>query len=120
MTNNHINYIELPAEDLSAIKTFYQAVFAWHFTDFGDEYVAFNQSGLDGGFYQASLSAQTSQGAPLVVLYHDDLETIQQTIIDNGGTICREIFAFPGGRRFHFTDVCGNELAVWSDAEMAS
>jgi len=24
-------------------------------------------------------------------------------------------FQFPGGRRFHFTDPGGNELAVWSE-----
>ncbi len=115
MINNHITYIELPANDLAAIKTFYQNVFAWHFTYFGDNYIAFNQSGLDGGFYQSPLSAQVTQGAPLIIIYHDNLEVVQQAIIDNGGVISKAIFAFPGGRRFHFTDVCGNELAVWSD-----
>lgn len=115
MIKNHINYIELPANDLPAIKSFYHSIFGWNFTNFGNGYVVFNQSGLNGGFYQSTLSASTEQGAPLVVIYHDDLNSVQQDIIEHGGAISKETFAFPGGRRFHFTDVCGNELAVWSD-----
>lgn len=117
--NNHISYIELPANDLTKIKAFYQQVFAWHFTDFGEEYIVFNQSGISGGFYLSKQAANSKNGAPLIVIYHDNLEHIQQTVLDNGGAICQDIFAFPGGRRFHFTDVCGNELAVWSDKAKA-
>lgn len=113
--NNQISYIELPANDLTAVKLFYQQVFSWHFTDFGESYTAFNQSGLAGGFYLSENRAVVRQGAPLVVIYHEQLDDIQQTILGSGGSICKPTFSFPGGRRFHFTDVCGNELAVWSD-----
>lgn len=112
MTNNHINYIEFKAADLMAVKTFYINVFNWKFTDYGPSYTAFSNSGLEGGFEQSNEPIQ--QGA-LVVLYHESLETIQSTITQQGGTISKDIFSFPGGRRFHFFDPAGNELAVWSD-----
>ena len=31
-----------------------------------------------------------------------------------GGKIVKPVFEFPGGRRFHFTDPDGYELAVWT------
>ncbi|WP_422005843.1 VOC family protein [Roseivirga pacifica] len=112
MQNNHINYIELAASDLEAVKQFYSSTFGWKFTDYGPEYTAFNESGLDGGFYKSA--APVVNGA-LVVLYHENLEEIQKTVVAHGGKIAKAIFSFPGGRRFHFTDPAGNELAVWSD-----
>jgi predicted enzyme related to lactoylglutathione lyase len=54
-------------------------------------------------------------GGPLVVLYAVDLEDVEAAVRSHGGTVVKEIFSFPGGRRFHFTDPSGNELAVWSD-----
>lgn len=112
MQNNHINYIEFKAKDLEAIKKFYQVAFAWTFTDYGPTYVSFSESGLAGGFEQ---SEEPVINGALVVLYHDNLEEIQANIQKAGGTISKAIFSFPGGRRFHFTDPSGNELAVWSD-----
>jgi predicted enzyme related to lactoylglutathione lyase len=110
--NNHINYVEFKAKDLDAIKTFYQNAFDWKFTDYGPTYTAFANSGLEGGF---ELSEETIINGALVVLYHEDLEGILAKVKACKGTISKEIFSFPGGRRFHFVDPSGNELAVWSD-----
>ena len=112
MNNNHINYIEFRAKDLEAIKEFYTKIFAWTFTDYGPNYIAFSDSGIEGGF--ETTEDEIINGA-LVVLYHDDLESIKAKIIDNEGEVVLDIFSFPGGRRFHFKDPSGNELAVWSD-----
>jgi predicted enzyme related to lactoylglutathione lyase len=110
--NNHIDYIELKAKDLEEIKAFYSGVFGWLFTDYGPDYVSFSECGLNGGFEKSD--EEIVNGA-LIILYHSDLETIQAEVAAAGGTIVKEIFSFPGGRRFHFTDPAGNELAIWSD-----
>lgn len=110
--DNHINYIEFKAKDLGKIKEFYTASFGWTFTDYGPTYVAFSESGLQGGFEKTE--NEIVNGA-LVVLYHSNLELIKTIIIKSGGDIAKDIFPFPGGRRFHFIDPAGNELAVWSD-----
>ncbi|MFD2167852.1 VOC family protein [Thalassotalea euphylliae] len=115
MTDAKINYLEFPAKDLAAIKMFYQKVFNWQFTDYGPEYTAFSGDTLEGGFYLADAKSKTSNGSVLVVFYSADLEDTQQAIANAGGSISKETFEFPGGRRFHFNDPCGNELAVWSD-----
>ena len=112
MNKNHINYIELKAKDLEVVKEFYTRALGWKFTDYGPDYVAFSNSGLDGGFERSS---EVVVNGALVVLYHDDLDTIKADIIEAGGEISKDIFSFPGGRRFHFLDPSGNELAVWSD-----
>ena len=112
MNNNHIDYIEFKAKDLAAVKEFYQSCFQWKFTDYGPEYCSFENSGVYGGF-------QKSDEAPcdgvLVVLYHKELERILNKVREAGGRITKEIFSFPGGRRFHFRDPSGNQLAVWSE-----
>ena len=116
--NQHekINYLELPARDLAAVKRFFSTVFDWRFTDYGPEYTAFAASaGLDGGFYKADMQATTATGSALIVFYSEALEQTQAKIEQAGGVICKPIFTFPGGRRFHFTDPNGNEYAVWSD-----
>ncbi len=110
--NNHINYIEFKTNNIKAVKAFYNKVFDWVFTDFGPDYTAFSNSGLQGGFEQ---SDEAITIGPLVVLYHEDLDLIKAAVIDAGGSISKDIFAFPGGSRFHFLDPSGNELAVWSD-----
>ncbi len=112
MPNNHIDYIEFSAPDLEAVKAFYSRCFGWRFTDYGPDYVAFDQSGVAGGFRR---SEQPVKHGVLVVLYHDKLEAIQSAIEAAGGRITVPIFAFPGGRRFHFHDPAGNELSVWSE-----
>jgi hypothetical protein len=107
-----IDYIEFTAPDLPAIKKFYGDTFDWKFQDWGDDYVAFSDGRVDGGF--ARSNAKTSGGA-LIILYSTDLETVQQKVRDAGGAITKDTFSFPGGRRFNFADPAGNELAVWSD-----
>ena len=112
---NHINYLEVPTCDISASKTFFSQVFAWSFKDYGAEYTAFIDAGVDGGFYLSDTKVSPAQGSVLVVLYSADLEATQGEVKAAGGSICKSIFTFPGGRRFHFTDPSGNEFAVWSD-----
>ena len=112
MTNNHINYIELHAKNLEEIKTFYSTCFGWTFADHGPDYIAFSNSGLEGGFEKTD--NEIVNGA-LVVLYHESLEEIKNAILKAGGKVTRDIFTFPGGKRFHFADPSGNELAIWSD-----
>lgn len=113
-TDRRIDYIEFPAGDFDAVQSFYENAFGWSFTDYGEEYRSFSDGTLNGGFYRSELSSSTDTGAALVVLYATDLEKTRETVVNNGGTIVKEIFSFPGGRRFHFADPNGNELAVWS------
>lgn len=115
MSPTAINYVEFPANNLRATKSFFEKAFNWKFTDYGPEYTAFSHSGLDGGFFQSDLRSHTDNGSALIVLYSEDLEATQSTVEKYGGTITKPIFSFPGGRRFHFTEPSGNELAVWSD-----
>ena len=108
-------YLEFPAADLDAVETFYKALFEWSFVSYGDEYRSFSDGNLDGGFYKSDNQSSYGQGAALVVFYAQDLEATAAAVKEHGGNICREIFSFPGGRRFHFRDPHGNELGVWSD-----
>ena len=108
-----LDYLELPGDgNLEDVKAFYRDAFSWAFTDYGPSYSAFSE-GLDGGF---DASATVAARKPLPVLYSADLEATVRKIEAAGGRIVKPIFEFPGGRRFHFTDPAGNELAVWSDA----
>ena len=115
--NEHekINYVEFPAKDLQATKDFFIKAFDWSFADFGPEYTAFSNQGIDGGFFKSDLKSSTSNGAALVVFNSQDLEATQTKIEQAGGVIIKPIFSFPGGRRFHFAEPSGNEFAVWSD-----
>jgi len=110
--NNRIDYIELPATDISATKKFYAAVFGWKFTDYGPDYTSFADGRIAGGFTK---DRSVAVSGPLVVLYSSNLEKVQAAVERNGGKISKPIFSFPGGRRFHFLDTNGNELAVWSE-----
>ena len=112
LVDNHINYVEFGATDLDKIKEFYTKAFDWTFTDYGPSYIAFSESGIQGGFEKSE--TDIVNGA-LVVLYHKDLNLIKNRIIDSGGEISNDIFSFPGGHRFHFVDPSKNELAVWSN-----
>ena len=107
-----IDYIEFPGTDLAATKAFYAGAFGWSFSDYGPSYAAFEGQGTDGGF---DADPDAGRDEVLVVLYARDLEAMEAKIVASGGTITREIRSFPGGRRFHFRDPSGNELAVWSD-----
>jgi predicted enzyme related to lactoylglutathione lyase len=110
--DRRVDYIEFPTTNIEASKRFYSGVFGWEFTDYGPDYSSFRDGRMSGGFASAPTVAA---GGPLVVLYSIGLEEIEAAIQAHGGQIVRETFEFPGGRRFHFTDPSGNELAVWSD-----
>ena len=110
--DKRIDYIELPVIDIGEAKRFYGEVFGWTFVDYGPDYASFNDGRLDGGFRK---EAAVQRGGPLVIMYSVNLERIREEVKSAGGTIVVDIFEFPGGRRFHFTDPSGNELAVWSD-----
>jgi predicted enzyme related to lactoylglutathione lyase len=110
--DKRIDYIELPTLDLIEAKRFYGDVFGWTFVDYGPEYSSFNDGRLDGGFRK---EPTVQAGGPLVIMYSVNLELLKEKIKSAGGAIAKDIYEFPGGRRFHFTDPSGNELAVWSD-----
>ena len=110
--DQRIDYIEFPATDIQTTKRFYEQAFGWEFTDYGPDYTSFADGRLGGGLRKED---SHTPGGPLVVIYAVDLEKSQQAVIEAGGTIVREPFEFPGGRRFHFTDPSRNELAVWSE-----
>ncbi len=110
-SDGKLDYIEMPAAGLPETKAFYEAAFGWAFQDYGPSYAAFNE-GLDGGF---DADAEDHTKTPLPILYAHDLEAMAAKVEAAGGRIVRPIYAFPGGRRFHFHDPSGNELAVWSE-----
>ena len=113
---NSINYIEFPMTDPEAVIMFYETVFGWTFKRWGDGYISFDGAGIEGGF-NGQDELPSSRPGTLVILYSEELEKKREQIKAAGGSIVREIYPFPGGRRFHFTDPSGNELAVWSNKE---
>ncbi len=104
-----LNYVELPVREIGPAKAFYERAFGWSLTEFGPTYAATMSGDTDIGL-QADAAEATK--APLPVIEVDDLEAALRAVEDAGGTIVRPIFAFPGGRRFHFLDPSGNELAA--------
>ena len=111
LRHEQVQYIEFLSQDLEKIKHFYTGAFGWKFTDYGPEYAAFEGDFVDGGFTKG----KPKNGSILVILYSEKLEETLSKVEREGGQIVKEIFGFPGGRRFHFSDPDGNELAVWSD-----
>jgi hypothetical protein len=112
MESIKINFIELSSTDLKSTEKFYGNTFGWRFVHYGDQYMDFLDAGIAGGFAKVDV---VSKGGVLVVLQYDDLEAIQKKVLKNGGKISKEIFSFPGGKRFEFIDPTGNELAIWCD-----
>ena len=108
---NKINYIEFNVADIPTSKKFY-AQLGWAFTDFGNQYCEFDSGQLKGGFSQSE-DVQPHGGA-LVILYSENLQESLQAVQAAGGKIVQDIFSFPGGYRFHFKDLDGYELAIWS------
>lgn len=108
-----INYVEFLTGDIDAMKAFYGSAFGWTFTDYGPSYCEFSDGHMKGGFAEGESSPS---GGALVVLYARDLEACQDSVEKAGGSIMKPIFDFPGGRRFHFTDPEGYELAAWTAA----
>lgn len=114
MPHHHhgIDYVELAAPELAASKGFYSDAFGWTFNDYGPEYAGIRGPEADGP--EAGGLAATGPAQPLVILYSDDLDATALAIVAAGGQIVTGPYDFPGGRRLHFTDPGGNELAVWS------
>ncbi len=113
--SNHIDFVEFPVGSvagLAAAKSFYGRVFGWSFEDWGDDYADTTGSGLGSGF---NADPEHRSSRALVVIYSKDLELARSKVLAAGGKVTKDIFSFPGGRRFHFTDPASNELAVWSD-----
>lgn len=106
-----IDYVEFNVADIARSKAFYGKAFGWTFTDYGTDYCEFSDGRMKGGF---NPNEPPRPGGPLVILYAEVLEDAQTRVEAAGGDIVRAIFPFPGGRRFHFRDPDGHELAVWS------
>lgn len=107
------DYIEFPArniDELKRSKNFFSRVFGWSYQQWGDDYVDTKDSGVGSG-----ISADNPTAAPLPVVHVPDLQATYNSVKDSGGVITKEIFSFPGGKRFHFKDPSGNELAAWSE-----
>jgi len=115
-THRHhaIDYIEISVRDVAAAKRFYGAAVGWQFNDYGPGYAGIR--GADREMGGLALADNVATGGPLVVLYSRDLDATLAAVRAAGGEITKNPFTFPGGRRFHFRDPSGNELAVWSAA----
>lgn len=113
MTDLKIDYVELSSTQIVESKRFFAEAFGWEFVDYGPQYQAFSNAGIDGGI---DGSGEGVAGQPLVILKASDLGATQDRIIAAGGVVTRAVYSFPGGRRFHFREPGGNELAVWSES----
>ena len=112
---NTIDYIEMPSANLAATKEFFRALLGWTFQDYGPDYSSFDDGRTTGGFFASETTSTVAEGSPLVVFYSPDLEKMAKEVPRFGGKIVREIFEFPGGRRFHFEAPGGGEFAIWSE-----
>lgn len=113
MTGARIDYVELPSATAHELtRGFYAKAFGWTFTDYGPDYSATTNGTTDVGLNGDRAEALS---APLPVIRVDDLEAAFDSVSKAGGVIAKPIFSFPGGRRFHFIDPSGSELAVWSE-----
>ena len=115
-THHTIDYIELAAPDLGAARDFYSAAFGWEFNDYGGDYAGIRAPGGEGEVGGLNPEGRPGPGGALVLLYSDDLDATVTRVREAGGTVTREPYEFPGGRRFFFRDPAGNELGVWATA----
>lgn len=110
-----IDYIEIPASQIDASKVFFTKLLGWQFEDFGPAYSCFDDGRMKGGFYLSDKKFRVASGAPLIVFYASDLQSVKEQVMELGGEIIKDIFQFPGGWRFHFSDPSGNEFAFWNE-----
>lgn len=110
-----IDYIEIPVTDLAQTREFFAALFGWTFQEWGPDYFSFSDGRLDCGLRRAEEPAPAT--GVLLIFYSENLERDVERVKELGATISQEIFAFPGGRRFHFVDPVGTEFAMWTSAE---
>ena len=119
MPRHHaIDYIEFQVEDLSASKAFFASAFGWSFNDYGPAYAGIQSpegEGEVGGLAQREPGASPRSGGALVILFSEDLPASLAAVEAAGGRVTKAPFDFPGGRRFHFCEPGGNELAVWAE-----
>ena len=114
MAGARIDYVELPSATAHELtRGFYSKAFGWTFADFGPDYSATTTGDVDVGL---NGDPEEALSAPLPVIRVNDLEAAFDAVSKSGGTIAKAIFAFPGGRRFHFIDPSGSELAVWQSS----
>ena len=109
-----IDYVEMPSCNLADTKRFFSDSSA-AFEDYGPDYAAFDDGRMAGGFFSAKETWSSATVCPLVVFYAENLKEMRGEVLRLGGTVTREIFAFPGGRRFHFQAPGTGELAFWSE-----
>jgi len=115
--DQRIDYVEFAVADIGRSRDFYGKAFGWTFKDYGPQYCEFGDGRLTGGFaLRTSENAASAQGGPLVIVYAIDLDAAQHRLEQAGARIVRPAYPFPGGHRFHFMDLDGYELAVWSAA----
>lgn len=114
-THHAIDYIEFTVSDMAEAQRFYREAFGWSFTDYAPTYAGIKIGEREVGGLSRTDPPRT--GGPLVILFSEDLEASRSAVQAAGGRIVKEAYDFPGGRRFHFTDPAGNELAVWAEQE---
>jgi predicted enzyme related to lactoylglutathione lyase len=112
---NTVDYVEIPSRDVRRSKAFFEALVGWRFTDYGPDYVSFEDGRINGGFFTSDKVSSVASGATLAVIYSEHLERQRELAIKLGATITKDTFSFPGGRRFHFTEPGGSEFSIWSD-----
>ncbi len=112
---NKIIYVEFHASDPAQSRAFFEKAFGWTFTDYGPDYTSFTDGGISGGFHRSDRRSSLAAGGALVVIQNPKLEDALKRVTESGGKITQDIFAYPGGRRFHFTEPCGNELSVCAE-----
>lgn len=110
---DRIDYIEFPSADREQTSSFFRAAFGWGIVGYGPDYDGLSDAGIDGGVDQAAGKV----AATMAIIRTDDLDDAEQRVIAAGGVLTRAQFDFPGGRRFHFREPGGNELAVWVSRE---
>ncbi len=112
-THHHVDFFEIPVLDIAKAKAFYSAAFGWTYVDYGPEYADVKGAGLSGGLRKSDVAP--TRGGSMIILYSDDLAASEAAVKSAGGEVTVH-HEFPGGRRFHFQDPSGNELAVWTKA----
>lgn len=116
--HHRIDYIEIPTPDVGASRSFFETLFGWDFQEWGPDYVSFDDGRTTGGFRTSDRAPSIEAGSVLVVFYAENLDVALDGVEGLGGSITKDIFEFPGGRRFHFRDPAGAEFAIWSDDEL--
>jgi predicted enzyme related to lactoylglutathione lyase len=112
-TTYQIDYLEFPSESGVRTRDFFGTAFGWRFTNYGPTYDAIDDAGIDAGID----GGESRTAAPLAVIRTNDIDAAERAVLAAGGIVTREQFDFPGGRRFHFREPGGNELAVWISRE---